>query len=150
MKEIGFDELDALDIFYAMADGLAVLYWHTEIDAMVIELVSGSTPAEAQKIRRSIPLEILMASKRRIWGFAKYLYKPFANRHQKHGPFNRLTHLHKHSPTAFSKAVLLIGHTKPSSSFIWILPAPHSPRSRSGDVQTGYACNFGALSEVVG
>ena len=63
VKEIGFDELYALDILYAMADGLAVLYWHTKIDAMVIEVVLGSTPAEARKIRRSIPLEVPMASK---------------------------------------------------------------------------------------
>ena len=62
IREIGFEELHAFDILYAMADALAVLHWHTKIDGMDIEFLLGSTPAEEQKVRRSIPLQLLLTS----------------------------------------------------------------------------------------
>jgi hypothetical protein len=37
-----------------MAHALAVLHWHTNIDAMDIEFVLGSSPTEEQKIRVEI------------------------------------------------------------------------------------------------
>lgn len=63
IREIGFEELHAFDILNAMADALAVLHWHTKIDGMDIEFLLGSTPAEEQKVRRSMPLELLLTSK---------------------------------------------------------------------------------------
>ena len=63
IKEIGFQELHASDILHAMADALAVLHWHTKIDAMDIEFVLGSSPTEEQKVRRVMPLELLVRSK---------------------------------------------------------------------------------------
>lgn len=62
IREIGFEELHAFDILYAMADALAVLHWHTKIARMDIEFLLGSTPAEEQKVRRSMPLELLLTS----------------------------------------------------------------------------------------
>ena len=52
-------QLDVQEIAFAMADALAVLHWHTKIDALDIEFVLGSSPQEDQKIRRGIPLEKL-------------------------------------------------------------------------------------------
>jgi len=57
--EIG---LDTQDLVFAMADALAVLHWHTKIDAKDAEFVLRSSPEEDQRVRRSIPLEKLMAS----------------------------------------------------------------------------------------
>lgn len=59
VQEIG---LDAQDLVFTMADALAVLHWHTKIDAMDIEFVLGSSPVEDQRVRRKIPLEKLMTS----------------------------------------------------------------------------------------
>lgn len=59
IKEIG---LDAQDLAFAMADALAVLHWHTKIDAMDVEFVLGSSPQEDQRVRRIIPLEKITAS----------------------------------------------------------------------------------------
>ena len=42
-----------------MADSLAVLHWHTKIDAMDIEFVLGSSPQEDQIVRRQFSLEKL-------------------------------------------------------------------------------------------
>lgn len=60
IEEIG---LDAQDLAFALADALAVLHWHTQIDAMDVEFVLGSSPQEDQRVRRIIPLEKLMTSK---------------------------------------------------------------------------------------
>ena len=46
-----------------MADALAVLHWHTKIDGMDVEFVLGSSPTEDQKVRRVMPLELLVGSK---------------------------------------------------------------------------------------
>ena len=43
-----------------MADALAVLHWHTKIDAMDIEFALGSSPQDDQNDRRRIPLQKLM------------------------------------------------------------------------------------------
>ena len=59
IQEIG---LDARELAYAMADAMAVLHWHTKIDAMDVEFVLGSSPQEGQRVRRKIPLEKLLTS----------------------------------------------------------------------------------------
>ena len=53
IKDIG---LEAHDLALAMADALAVLHWHTKIDAMDIEFVLGSSPQDDQNVRRRYPL----------------------------------------------------------------------------------------------
>ena len=55
-------DLDAHDLAFAMADALAVLHWHTNIDAMDIEFVLGSSPQNDQNDRRRIPIEKLMTA----------------------------------------------------------------------------------------
>ena len=45
-----------------MADALAVLHWHTNIDAMDIEIVLGSSPQNDQNDRRRIPIEKLVTA----------------------------------------------------------------------------------------
>ncbi|KAL8689393.1 MAG: hypothetical protein Q9218_004930 [Villophora microphyllina] len=59
VRDIG---LDAKEIAVAMADALAVLHWHTKIDAMDIEFVLGSSPQEGQQVRREIPLDLLLTA----------------------------------------------------------------------------------------
>ena len=57
IKDLG---LEAHDLAYAMADALAVLHWHTKIDAMDTEFALGSSPQDDQNDRRRIPLQKLM------------------------------------------------------------------------------------------
>ena len=57
IKDLG---LEAHDLAYAMADALAVLHWHTKIDAMDIEFALGSSPRDDQNDRRRIPLQKLV------------------------------------------------------------------------------------------
>ena len=59
IKDIG---LEADDLAFAMADALAVLHWHTKIDAMDIEFVLGSSPQGDQIVRRRFPLEKLTSA----------------------------------------------------------------------------------------
>ena len=59
IKDIG---LEVKDIAYALADALAVLHYHTKIDAMDIEFVLGSSPLDDQNVRRRIPLNKLMSA----------------------------------------------------------------------------------------
>ncbi|BAE54625.1 unnamed protein product [Aspergillus oryzae RIB40] len=40
-----------------MADALAIMHWHTRIDAMDIEFVLGSTPFDHNSVRRPPPLQ---------------------------------------------------------------------------------------------
>ena len=54
IEEIG---LDAQDLTFALADALAVLHWHTKVDAMDVEFVLGSPPQEDQRVCRTIPSE---------------------------------------------------------------------------------------------
>lgn len=54
--------LDIHDLSFALADALAMLHWHTRIDAMDVEFVLGSSPQEDQKIRRTVPLDRLLNS----------------------------------------------------------------------------------------
>ncbi|CAG7965829.1 unnamed protein product [Penicillium nalgiovense] len=49
-------ELEAESYASTMASALAVLHWHTRIDAMDIEFVLGSTPLDRNCIRRALPL----------------------------------------------------------------------------------------------
>lgn len=49
-------ELEAEEYAKSMADALAVLHWHTKIDAMDIEFVLGSTPLDRNAVRRMLPL----------------------------------------------------------------------------------------------
>ncbi|KAJ5180686.1 hypothetical protein N7492_003896 [Penicillium capsulatum] len=50
-------ELDAEEYARNMADALAVLHWHTKVDAMDIEFVLGSTPLDRNSVRRALPLK---------------------------------------------------------------------------------------------
>ncbi|KAL8779977.1 MAG: hypothetical protein Q9194_001157 [Teloschistes cf. exilis] len=59
VKDIG---LSAKEITTVMADALAVLHWHTKIDAMDIEFVFGNSPQEGQQARRELPLRILLTA----------------------------------------------------------------------------------------
>ena len=59
---IHFTLKKAQHLAFAMADALAVLHWHTKIDAMDVEFVLRSSPQEDQKVRRRIPLETIMSS----------------------------------------------------------------------------------------
>lgn len=52
--------LDAIELAFALADALAVLHWHTNIDGMDIEFVLGSSPQEDQRLRYPMPLRTLM------------------------------------------------------------------------------------------
>ncbi len=56
---IGFQELHALDISYA----LAVVHWHTKIDVVDVEFVLRNSLIEEQKVRRVMSLELLVGSK---------------------------------------------------------------------------------------
>ncbi|KAJ5237037.1 hypothetical protein N7489_007128 [Penicillium chrysogenum] len=49
--------LDAAEYAISMADALAVLHWHSKIDAMDIEFVLGSSPLDRNAARRSLSLE---------------------------------------------------------------------------------------------
>ena len=49
-------ELEAEPYTRTMASALAVLHWHTRIDALDIEFVLGSTPLDRNCIRRALPL----------------------------------------------------------------------------------------------
>lgn len=49
--------LDAEEYARSMADALAVLHWHTKIDAMDIEFALGSTPLDRNAARRILPLK---------------------------------------------------------------------------------------------
>ncbi|KAI4113708.1 MAG: hypothetical protein LQ345_005369 [Seirophora villosa] len=59
MLEIG---VDMNDLACTMADALAVLHYQTKIDAFDIEFVIGSSPQQGQRIRRPMPLSILLTS----------------------------------------------------------------------------------------
>ncbi|RAL17411.1 zinc finger protein [Aspergillus homomorphus CBS 101889] len=50
-------QLDADAYAISMADALAILHWHTRIDAMDVEFVLGSTPFDLNSVRRSPPLQ---------------------------------------------------------------------------------------------
>ncbi|KAB8271165.1 hypothetical protein BDV30DRAFT_228370 [Aspergillus minisclerotigenes] len=49
-------QLDADEYAASMADALAIMHWHTRIDAMDIEFVLGSTPFDHNSVRRPPPL----------------------------------------------------------------------------------------------
>lgn len=49
--------LDAEEWATSMASVLAVLHWHTKVDALDIEFVLGSTPVDRNAIRRVLPLK---------------------------------------------------------------------------------------------
>ncbi|KAJ6127563.1 hypothetical protein N7523_003175 [Penicillium sp. IBT 18751x] len=49
--------LDAEEYARSMADTLAVLHWHSKIDAMDVEFVLGSTPLDRNAARRILPLK---------------------------------------------------------------------------------------------
>ncbi|KGO77594.1 Protein of unknown function DUF3669, zinc finger protein [Penicillium italicum] len=50
-------DLDAEEYARSMADALAILHWHTKIDAMDIEFALGSTPLDRNAVRRVLPLK---------------------------------------------------------------------------------------------
>ncbi|CRL27615.1 Protein of unknown function DUF3669, zinc finger protein [Penicillium camemberti] len=50
-------DLDAEEYARSMADALAILHWHTKIDAMDIEFALGSTPLDRNAVRRALPLK---------------------------------------------------------------------------------------------
>ncbi|RAQ68677.1 hypothetical protein COH21_013003 [Aspergillus flavus] len=50
-------QLDADEYAASMADALAIMHWHTRIDAMDIEFVLGSTPFDHNSVRRPPPLQ---------------------------------------------------------------------------------------------
>lgn len=50
-------DLDAEEYARRMADALAILHWHTKIDAMDIEFALGSTPLDRTAVRRALPLK---------------------------------------------------------------------------------------------
>ncbi|KAK3358340.1 hypothetical protein B0T24DRAFT_693595 [Lasiosphaeria ovina] len=58
MKDL---DLPTSELCSSMARALAVLRWHTKIDAMDIEFVLGSSPLEEQKVRVDIETEDLRA-----------------------------------------------------------------------------------------
>ncbi|RFU77026.1 hypothetical protein TARUN_5205 [Trichoderma arundinaceum] len=53
--------LSTAEFYVAMAQALAVLHWHTNIDAKDIEFVLGSSPLEEQLIRADVGLDKLMS-----------------------------------------------------------------------------------------
>ncbi|KAH6632542.1 hypothetical protein F5144DRAFT_621293 [Chaetomium tenue] len=53
-NEIKELDLPASEICSSMAHALAVLHWHTKIDAMDVEFILGSSPLEGQKVRVDI------------------------------------------------------------------------------------------------
>lgn len=50
-------DLQAEEYSQDMADALAVLHWHTRIDAMDIEFVLGSSPVESESVRKILSVE---------------------------------------------------------------------------------------------
>ncbi len=54
IKDLG---MDATELLGGMAHALAVLHWHTKIDANDVEFVLGSSPEEEQSVRSAIPLQ---------------------------------------------------------------------------------------------
>ncbi|KAI9036041.1 zinc finger protein [Aspergillus affinis] len=50
-------QLDADEYATSMANALAILHWHTRIDAMDVEFVLGSTPLDLNSVRRALPLQ---------------------------------------------------------------------------------------------
>ena len=49
-------QLDAEEYAKSMAGALAVLHWHTKVDAMDIEFVLGSSPTDNNAVRRALDL----------------------------------------------------------------------------------------------
>lgn len=93
-QEIGLDtEVPA----YALADALAMLHWHTKIDAMDMEFVLGSSPQEDQRVGRNIPLETLLASNTPTSTF-EYVTNSNADNHEFMALRCRCLGRHHHGP----------------------------------------------------
>lgn len=52
-------DLDSKGYAVSMAKALAVLHWHTKIDAMDVEFILGSSPIDSNAIRRAMPLSAI-------------------------------------------------------------------------------------------
>lgn len=58
IEDIG---MDASELLLGMAHALAVLHWHTRIDANDVEFVLGSSPEEEQSVRSNITLQRILS-----------------------------------------------------------------------------------------